>query len=71
MDEPQSPVMSDDMIPTPHDSDIKLIENTSTYTSQSSDFCLSLPAAPSWWLKAPAPRFLAVSDTNPDSLAKA
>jgi len=70
MDELQSPLMSPDVFLIPHDSDIELIEDTSTCTIQSLDSAISLPPAPSWWLKRPLLRFFAVSDADSDLLAK-
>ena len=70
MDEPQSLLMSPDAFLTPHDSDIELVDDTNTSTTQSSDSAISLPPAPLWCLKPPLPRFLTVSDSDSDSLAK-
>ena len=70
MDEPQSLLMSPDVFLTPHDSDIELINDTNTCTTQSSDSTISLLPAPLWCLKPPLLRFLTVSDSDSDSLAK-
>ena len=70
MDEPQSPLVSADAFLTPHDSDIELIDDTSPYLTQESISTISLPPAPSWWLKPPLSRFFAVSEDDSDSLAK-
>ena len=69
MDDLQSLVSADAFLTT-HYSDIELIEDTSPCTNQSSVSTISLPPAPSSWLKPPPLRFLAVSDTNSDALAK-
>jgi len=70
MDKPQSLLMSPDVFLTLHDSDIKLINDTNTCTTQSSDFTISLPPPPLWCLKPPLLRFLTMSDSDSDSLAK-
>ena len=70
MDEPQSLLMSPDAFLTPHDSDTELIDDKNTCTTQSLDSTISLPPAPLWCRKPPLPRFLTVSDSDSDSLAK-
>ena len=70
MDKPQSLLMSLDAFLTPHDSDTELIDDTNTCTTQSLDSTISLPPAPLWCRKPPLPRFLTVSDSDSDSLAK-
>ena len=50
---------------------IEIVEEGSISTSPSQDSSQMLPAAPSAWLRVPPTGFLVVSDTDPESLARA
>ena len=75
MDQSQSTIMPDDSISQNPDDDIlsivEIVEDGSTVASQASNSSQGLPAAPSTCLKAPPPRFLVVSEIDPESLKTA